>query len=126
MEPPIESKPQKTETRSEMPHSKLGIASFIISLNGGVLWCLTFAVAATMGAVYANERNSLSEILIGGIGFGVLIVLLTGLGLGIAGLLQKNRKKIFAILGTVFSSVIIISFLIIMGVGITAVLSGKV
>ncbi|MGU5664466.1 hypothetical protein, partial [Aeromonas sanarellii] len=49
--------------------------------------------------------------------FAFLGAALVALGLGIAGLLQKERKKLFAILGTVFSAVSLVVTIFIMIIG---------
>lgn len=54
------------------------------------------------------------------IGFGMMAVLLLsiiGIGLGITGLCQKNRKNIFSILGTVFSGITALMILFFMLLG---------
>ena len=47
-----------------------------------------------------------------------LFAALVSLGLGIGGLLQKERKKVFAILGTVFSAAIILCTVALIALGL--------
>ncbi|MFN5869170.1 MAG: hypothetical protein ACK46A_07565 [Akkermansiaceae bacterium] len=63
------------------------------------------------------DEESTSAVMVGLFLFAFLGAALIALGLGIAGLLQKERKKIFAILGIVFSAVslLVTIFLIILG-----------
>jgi hypothetical protein len=54
------------------------------------------------------------------IGLGIILavfVLLISLGLGIGGLIQKERKRIFSVLGVVFSSFTLLVFSIVMMLG---------
>ena len=54
------------------------------------------------------------------IGLGVILavfVLLISLGLGIGGLIQKERKRIFSVLGVVFSSFTLLVISIVMMLG---------
>ncbi|MFO0970320.1 MAG: hypothetical protein U0793_32630 [Gemmataceae bacterium] len=94
------------------PHSGLGVASFIIVMCGFVICTLMIVLGAVIAA---NSRgwgpNPAEVFLIGG---GMIlggILDLTALGLGIGGMCQPQRKKVFAILGTVFSALILIGAL---------------
>jgi hypothetical protein len=49
--------------------------------------------------------------------FALLVVDIVALGLGIAGLIQKKRKKLFAILGTVFAAATILGILFLIVIG---------
>jgi hypothetical protein len=104
-------------------HSGPGIASFILSLvafMGYILATVFITVAA------ANVLESPEELFqeyfmqqgsaIGGILLFFLAALLnlTALILGIVGLSTKNRKKVFAILGTIFSAIPIFPVIIIL------------
>lgn len=92
----------------ELKHSGLGIASFIVSIAAGVCIFFTFVIA---GAIEATTPGGMNEESATAIIIGLLLVIflfatLVSLGLGIGGLVQKERKKIFAILGTIFSATI--------------------
>ena len=67
---------------------------------------VTFVVAAVM--MDSTPGGMAEAIMVGGAIVGLLIADFVALGLGIGGLFQKERKKIFAILGTVFSSAVIV------------------
>ena len=54
------------------------------------------------------DEQSAVAITVGLLLFAFLFVALAALGLGIAGLVQRDRKKTFAILGTVFSALTIL------------------
>jgi hypothetical protein len=91
-------------------HSGLGIASFVISLGVIGLDVLTILAGLIVGiilpGIFADESRFLailaSVIFLGG---GIAFI---GLFLGISGASQKNRKKIFAILGIIFNAVILL------------------
>ncbi|MDX9980739.1 MAG: hypothetical protein RBU25_12010 [Lentisphaeria bacterium] len=51
---------------------------------------------------------------------GMMLLDLVALGLGIGGLIQKDRKKVFAILGTIFSGLTIGGVLLLMVLGTVA------
>ncbi len=103
----------------EQKHSGLGIASFITSIVSGILIFLLMAVA---GVMEATTPGGMDEEAAGTIIVGLLLIALLGaslvaLGLGIGGLMQKERKKIYAILGTVFAAVTLVGTISIMILG---------
>ena len=103
-----------------MKHSGIGIASFMISIVSGLFLFLLVAIAGIIEATTPGgiDEESPVEIVLGlGIilGFGLNLV---GIGLGIAGVIQKNRKRTFAVLGLVFNLGIIILHIAIVAFGI--------
>ncbi len=104
----------------EQKHSGLGIASFITSIIAGILIFLLIAVA---GVMEASTPGGMDEESAGTIVVGLLLIAFLGaslvaLGLGIGGLMQKERKKIFAILGTVFAAVSLVGTISLMILGL--------
>ena len=103
----------------EQKHSGLGIASFITSIVSGILIFLVMVIAVVMEASTPGgiDEESAGAVMVGLFLFAFLGATLVALGLGIGGLLQKERKKIFAILGTVFSAVslVVTIFIVILG-----------
>jgi hypothetical protein len=103
----------------EQKHSGLGIASFITSIVSGILIFLLIVIA---GAMEVSTPGGMDEKSAGAMMVGLFFVFLgaslVALGLGIAGLLQKDRKKIFAILGTIFSAVTIVGMIFIVMLGL--------
>lgn len=91
-------------------HSGLGIASFVTSLASGIMIFLLIIIAAVMktSAPESMDGKSAGATIVGLLLFAFIGTSLVALGLGIGGLLKKDRKKIFAILGTVFSAVAIV------------------
>ena len=104
----------------EQKHSRLGIASFITSIVSGILIFLVIVIAGVMEASTPGgmDEESAGAVMVGLFLFAFLGAALVALGLGIGGLLQKERKKIFAILGTVFSSVSLVVTIFIMILGL--------
>ncbi len=107
------------ETGMEIKHSGLGIASFITSLVAGLCLLITIVIAGVLEATTPGgmDEDSLAAIAVGLSILAFLCMSLAALGLGIGGLFHKERKKTFAIIGTVFSAVTIIgtTALIVLG-----------
>ncbi len=77
----------------EKEHSGWGIASFIISMIGTLLFfCMMYFLFFGDDSKFRNLMIVLT--LLGSIGLDFI-----GIGLGITGLLQKNKKRVFAIWG---------------------------
>ncbi len=104
----------------EQKHSGLGIASFITSIVSGILLFLVFIIAGFMEASTPGgmDEESAGAIMLGLFLFALLGGELVALGLGIGGLLIKERNKIFAILGTIFSAVVIVGTMFLMMIGL--------
>ncbi|MDP7266617.1 MAG: hypothetical protein QF408_00470 [Pirellulales bacterium] len=104
-----------------LKHSGLGIASFVTSIcAGGML----FVVVVTAGVMEASAPGGMDEksagaIIIGLFMFLLLFVELVAMGIGVGGLFQKERKKIFAILGIVFSLASILGVICLMLIGLS-------
>ena len=100
-------------------HSGFGVASFIISISVGLLMFLLLVIAAIMQVSTPGgmDRQSIQAILVGLSIIALLFFDIVAVVLGIVGLFQKERKKLFAILGTIFSSatVMFVIALIIVG-----------
>lgn len=115
-------------------HSGLGIASF--SIFGGMAVIFVILLIAMIAKV-TNEIDIASDsdeitnaienmpelVVLSFLMFGTIIGNLIGLVLGIIGLIQKERKKIFAILGTVFNGLVIGLVAIILIIGVLAAFS---
>lgn len=99
-------------------HSKLGIASFVTAIVGGLSF---FILCVSLGYMELNTPGGIDEaskaVILMGLGIILaLFILLISLGLGIGGLIQKERKKIFSVLGVVFSffMLLVLSIIIIL------------
>ncbi|GIP36218.1 hypothetical protein [Paenibacillus sp. J2TS4] len=136
-ERPRDSGYARNEFIAPEKHSGPGIASFIVSLLAGIGYIVLIILST---AVLANKLAALPDltienieqlqqtpelvtvILFVGLGMlGAFVTSLIALVLGIIGLLQKNRKKAFAITGTILSGIMVgiplLFFLLSMGMG---------
>lgn len=88
------------------PHSGWGVASFIVSLVAGIGLSLAVLISgiAEVSTPGGLDEDSLAAGLLGLLMLVMLGLLAVSLVLGIVGLVQQERKKVFAILGTVFSA----------------------
>ena len=100
-------------------HSGLGVASFILCLAIGLLELGTFVTAGIMGSNNPGgvDEESAAAALIGLTVLAGIFGAVVGVGLGIGGLMQRNRKKIFGILGLIMNGMIVlgVGFLIVVG-----------
>lgn len=104
----------------QLKHSGIGIASFVISIISGFVLFVLFGIA---GFMEVSTPGGIDEESAGAIIVGLFLIFFWGiavvaLGLGIAGLIQKRRKKIFAILGTVFAAATLLITLLAMALGL--------
>ncbi|MDR2100192.1 MAG: hypothetical protein LBP40_05140 [Campylobacteraceae bacterium] len=102
----------------EKKHSGFGIASFVMSVLAALLLVATFAVTAYWYWAYilgqAAASPSETMLIIVGIAWILsLFVSSVSIILGIIGLLVKNKKRVFALVGLVISFYVPIIFLII-------------
>jgi hypothetical protein len=102
-----------------LKHSGMGLASLIIGIFCSV-WELVVIVIAgvlhnTPGRTAADKASQ--DTMVGGLICGSLVFVLVGLGLGIASLFQRDRKKILGILGVVFNGLIILGVIGLMLLG---------
>lgn len=111
-----------------LKHSGPGIASFVIGLVSIIgymltLFIATMAINSAIGVVttpiQVEEIALHPAVVLASLAVLVCLILnLAGLILGVIGLVLKNRKKVFAIIGTILSGVMILAFagLIIAGI----------
>jgi hypothetical protein len=97
---------------------QLGVASFILALISVILACLFFIFAYwdpnpnygwSIYTVLGRGISAVGWIFICGLGISTL----TGIGLGIAAVVQKTRSKRFGILGIVFNTLILLGFCVL-------------
>jgi hypothetical protein len=101
-------------------HSMLGVASFIFAL----FFCFSTVLVFSIPQIYNSDflapgiQTRVNQV----IGLCLFSLILLALFLGIIALFQKNTKKIFAILGIVFSSLelCLVTFIILAGLYIGA------
>lgn len=102
---------------AQVPHSGVGIASLILTAIVTVSLFAAFVVAGVLNTQGRGQTDPLTML----VGFVVISLLgldLVALGLGITALCQRDRKKLFGVLGTVISSVVLLGTagLILVGV----------
>src|SRR5437016_9923419 len=106
---------------NRLKHSRLGIASFICSILSvlGLSCFFIYILFHSSTGSGANKDATLFMVtlilMLAGGGSAIL-----GLILGIAGVIQKNVNKIFAVLGLVSNGLIILIFLILTIIGLVA------
>ena len=119
-------------TAERSGQSRMGIASFVIAILTTVLLVvLLMVVFSAAGRLLEGadpqsvtpqdlqrnlEQNPGSMGVLGVAGFGLAatpLLYILGAALGIAGLVQKRRGRLFAVLGTVSSALILLGLLIL-------------
>ncbi|MEW9094857.1 MAG: hypothetical protein AB2417_07200 [Clostridiaceae bacterium] len=101
------------ESELKLPHSKLGIASFAFALVGIVLFIISIILL-----VKTNNQGAYQEITSSDIKGTILLLIsgvlsFVGIGLGVAGMITKNRKKIFPAIGIIMNLLIALYFIAI-------------
>ena len=95
--------------RGRLRHSGLGIASFIIGAIAVVLILLMILVAAAMaGKRPSRNAEETMEFMAGLFVCTGLVASLVGLGLGLAGVLQADRNRVFAVIGLVLNGLLLL------------------
>jgi hypothetical protein len=104
----------------EKKHSMLGIASFVLSLLTGFALFALIVVAGVLETTTPGglDENSPVAVIVGLFLFAGVGVEVVAIGLGIAGMFQKNCKIVFAILGTVFSALALLGVVGIIVLGL--------
>ncbi len=109
--PAINTDPNRSPFAEEPKISGPGLASFIISLVTGAMVCLALVMMGSTG------RESSNSGLVSIVFIGLLSVECVGIGLGLAGLFDKSRRRIFAVLGLGLAFLTILSFVLIAVLG---------
>ena len=106
----------------EEKHSGMGIASLVLAILVGILAVSIIAVAGVLEATTPGglDEDAPLTALIGLAILGCPLANLFGLGLGIAGLAQRGRKKVTAILGAIGNGVVFSGVLGIIVLGLLA------
>ena len=121
-QPTGEMRPTEEMRPPEQKHSGLGVASFVISVITAVLAFLLIVGAGVLEVTTPGgvDEESAVAIVVGLLIIGCMVIDLVALGLGIAGLVQRDRKKVFAVLGTVFSAATILGIIFVIMLGMMA------
>jgi hypothetical protein len=92
-----------------VPHSGLGIASFLIGLVVVLLNVLLVLIAVLMGRGRRTPEAVESVGLLLGVFFCTGVVgALVGLGLGVGGLFREDRNRTFAVVGVVLNLLVVL------------------
>lgn len=114
------------EPAYRMKFSGPGIASFVLSLLAVIGYIVSLAlITSTVLEIMDQPANVIAEDLLQRTGalLGILLFLVSGLLdlialiLGIIGLAVKNRRKVFAILGTIFSALSLLMLIMLFVLG---------
>jgi MFS family permease len=114
-------RPRSRRRRESLPHSALGIASFIIAIFSVLMIVAMFVIIIGMMGdrqqMPKPDRNDPNVAIVGIFGCGGCALSLIGAILGLVGLLLPDRKKVFAILGFIFNLLVVgfVGFLVIIG-----------
>ena len=114
-------------------HSRIGIASFILAVVSVVGMIGSGIGASVAAAGFANDPAFLSGVETGelpagmggflamiGLMFLFILTALVGAVLGLVGLFQKDRAKLFSILGLIFNSLVVLFVMVVLVVGMLA------
>ncbi|MDQ4128272.1 MAG: hypothetical protein M3151_10060 [Actinomycetota bacterium] len=115
----------------ENAHSRMGVASLVIAILATVVLVALFVAGGILAAsAFENVdpqtldpesvRNSpaFAGLALIGVGvFGCLILYVVGLGLGVAGLFQRTRKRLFSALGTALNGLILVAMVVLFALG---------
>ena len=119
----ISTEDMQTVVSTKQKNSGFGVASFIMGITIGILLLVLFAIAGILSARTPGgmDKQSVQAMVIGLSIMALLFFDVISTVLGIVGLFQKDRKKLFAVLGTIFSSIILLVAVgvIILGIAVT-------
>lgn len=105
-------------------HSRLGIASFVIGLVSLIIFCLAIVLAFGYGVSVASSSPSVQSLEASPtiLAFGLMMLFspflgLVGAVLGFVAVFQKDKKKLFGILGIVVNLLIVLAFCALLVIG---------
>jgi hypothetical protein len=123
MNDPMFPEPMIGSEGGKKNQSKLGIASFSLSLAGFLVFCLAMVISIGYGATIAmnnpqSAQNPYQAIDTTALIFIIAAILswcgpilsLVGVGLGIPAVIQAKDKKVFGILGLVIGALVVLIF----------------
>lgn len=90
---------------SQVKYSGLGIAAFVVSLVAGAFMLGLVVVSAMLGHYQPDSLDEDSPIamLVGLLMFAAIVCDLCAAAMGIGSLFQRDRKKLYGVLGLVFA-----------------------
>jgi hypothetical protein len=117
--PPQEYAPAHLIHSARQGHTGLGVASLVLGVVAGIGAFVVFVAAGVLGSSDAMNRGPLLAI---AVGVGMILVMMTtsfASGLAVGGLVQKDKSKVFAIVGLVINILLILSLVALMLIGLT-------
>lgn len=104
------------------PHSGVGIASFMIAILFGaaLIGLIAFAAYLEVNTPGGVDETSTEAMIAGLCILGSLACNFLGAVLGLVGVLQRDRKKVFAVLGLVLNTIVLVSVGGILVIGLAA------
>lgn len=113
---------------AEPRQSKLGIASFAVSLVGLLFFCIGFAISFVYGASLAAGNpvspsiNTASPLMMaaGALMCLSMVIAVVGLVLGIVAMTRKDEKRGFGVAGLVISGLIVLVYCVLTVIGLIA------
>ncbi len=102
------------QNHTQLKHSTLGVISSILAIAAGFAYVLMILGVGVLLEINQDELNkkTLAVIVIGLFFIGSILMNLSGIGLVIAGLIQKKRRKLFAIIGLVLNAIVLVSLVL--------------
>lgn len=103
-------------------HSGLGIASFVMSMIAALIMFVLVVIAGVMTAKAGGQMDEESPeaIVVGCSILAGCLLYLVGIGLAIGGLCQRNRHKVFPVIGLVLNIVFLLGIAGLMVIGLVA------
>lgn len=113
-------------------HTRMGIASVIIAVLATVVIVILVIVAGSVATTLFQGQdpaaidpqtleNSPEATTLGIVGFGVFgsfLLYFVGLGLGVAGIFQSRKKRLFGILGAVSNGLVLLAVVLLIVLGL--------
>ncbi len=104
----------------EFPHSLWGIASFALAILISLAACAIIGIAAMLGVSATEDVSETHAVVVGMLCLSIPFASLVALALGIVGVIERNRKRAFAVLGIVFNAPIILLSCAFIGLALIA------
>ncbi len=113
----------------------MGIASFVIAILTTVLVVILVVVAGVVGASALEnvqdpqnvdpqslqDSPALAGLALVGLGMLACVAFyLLGLALGVAGIVQRRRNRLFGVLGTIFNGVVVVLLVALIAFGVAS------
>lgn len=117
---PLERHAFERHSAPDKKHSGLGIASFVIAIVFGFALFVLIGLAGYQEVTNPGgmDENSAAAMVLGLMLMGALLMNVVGAALGLAGVIQKERRKIFAVLGLVFNLLAVVGTGCLMAIGV--------